>query len=161
MPNLGSVLRDEIRRLARKEIRTTVAPMQKKLAEVRRLSVELKRKVDALQALSRRLAAEADARALEAARTGAEETKTARIGARSIRSQRKRFRLTREEFGRLVGVSANTVYLWESGKVTPRGKSRSALIGIRRIGAKEARRLIATSGGDGESAPSPRRAKRK
>ena len=41
-----------------------------------------------------------------------------------------------------LGVSANTVYLWENDKVTPRGKSRSALVGVREFGAREAKELV-------------------
>ena len=151
MSNLGTVLKEEIKRLARKEIRSAVGPVQKRLAEARRTVADLKRRLGAMEDVVERLKREADARRLEAARTGAGEDKSARIGARSIRSQRKRLKLTREEFGRILGVSANTVYLWETGKVTPRGKSRAALVGVRDVGAREARRLLEVAGGNGRA----------
>ncbi len=61
---------------------------------------------------------------------------------RSIAAQRKRLKLSRKDFGNLVGVSANTIYLWETGEVSPREKSRAAIIGLRRMGVREARRLL-------------------
>lgn len=146
MANLGVVIKDEIRRLARKETRAQVGPLRKRLTEVRQLAADLKRKVADLEAASARLTSEYNARMLESTRAPEKLVEGARLGARSIRSQRKRFGLTRVEFGRLVGVSANTVYLWESGKVTPRGKSRSALVGVRKVGAREAKRLLAAAG---------------
>lgn len=147
MPNIATVLKDEIRRLSRREIRATVGPLRKRLSEVRQLAAELKKKVASLEEASQRLLGEADARALQVARTVRGDAKVSRIGPRSIRSQRKRFGLTRDEFGLLVGVSANSVYLWESGKAAPRGKSRSALIGLRKIGAREAKRLVTAADG--------------
>ncbi len=143
MPNIGAVIKEEVRRIARKEIRAAWNPLRKKLSETRLLAFELKRKVAALEAASDRLVRESSARALEKTRGSGAEAKDARIGPRSIRSQRKRIHLTRAEFGRLVGVSANTVYLWETGQVAPRSGSRTALIGVRKIRAKEAKRLLA------------------
>jgi len=43
MPNLASILNEEIRRLARKEIRTAVNKTQKQVAEHRREIADLKR----------------------------------------------------------------------------------------------------------------------
>ena len=146
MPNFGTVIKEEVRRLARKEIRAAVGPVQKRLAETRRTAADLKRRVASLEGVVKQLKEEADARRLQAARAGAEEPQAARVGARSIRSQRKRLKLTREEFASLLGVSANTVYLWETDKVAPRGKSRSALVGIREVGAREARQLVEAAG---------------
>ena len=158
MPNLGTVLKEEIRRLARREIRTVAGPLQKRLAESRRHVADLRRRVAALEGTVATLKREADARRLEKARTGVAETGGARIGARSIRSQRKRLKLTREEFGRVIGVSANTIYLWENGKVAPRGKSRAALIGAREMGAREARQLAEVAGARGDTKKRARKA---
>ncbi len=68
-----------------------------------------------------------------------------RLRPRSIASKRKRLKLSRKDFGKLVGVSANTIYLWETGEVSPREKSRAAIIGLRGMGVREARRLLDTS----------------
>lgn len=144
MPNIGAVLKEEIQRLARKEIRAAVTPLRTRVAELTRTNADLKKKVPALEKSVARLEAEAKQRQLRAVRTGAKATDTAgsRLGPRSIASQRKRLKLSRLEFGKLVGVSTNTVYLWERGVVAPREKSRTAIIGLRGIGVREARRLL-------------------
>ena len=48
MPNFASVLRDEISRLARKEIRQQIGPLKKINAELRRTVSALKSEVTAL-----------------------------------------------------------------------------------------------------------------
>lgn len=45
--------------------------------------------------------------------------------AKKIRSLRKKYRFSRKYFGQLTGVSANCVYLWETGERHP---SRTAHI---------------------------------
>ncbi len=49
MPNVASVLREEISRLARKEIRQQVGPLKKTNAELRRTVTALKSEVAALR----------------------------------------------------------------------------------------------------------------
>ena len=49
MPNVASVLREEIIRLARKEIRQQVGPLKKTNAELRRTVATLKRDVTELR----------------------------------------------------------------------------------------------------------------
>ncbi len=142
MPNIAAVLREEIVRLARKELRATVGPLKKRVAELTRSNAALKKTVPVLQREVARLSKEAEARQIQSSRAGQKETKGTRIGPRSIQAQRMRLKLTRAEFGGLAGVSANTIYLWETGEVSPRDKSRAVLVGLRKIGTREAKRLL-------------------
>ncbi len=146
MPNLGAVLKEEIQRLARKEVRATVDPLKKRIADMARTNVALKRQVPHLEKTVARLEAEAKARQLKGVQKGAKDTKGARLGPRSIAAQRKRLKLSRKDFGQLVGVTANSIYLWETGEVSPKEKSRAAVIGLRGMGVKEARRLVEGDG---------------
>jgi DNA-binding transcriptional regulator YiaG len=65
-----------------------------------------------------------------------------RFSARSVKAQRARLGLSAKGFGRLVGVSALTVYSWESGKSRPRQKQLAGLAAIRRLGKREARKRL-------------------
>ena len=142
MPNIGAVLKEEIQRLARKEVRAAVNPLKKRVAELARTNATLKRTVPQLEKTVARLEVEARARLLEGVQKGAKDTKGTRLGPRSIAAQRKRLKLSRKDFGKLVGVTSNSIYLWETGDVSPREKSRAVLVGLREIGVREARRLI-------------------
>ena len=68
---------------------------------------------------------------------------------KGLRSHRARLGLSAEEYGRLVGVSAQTIYSWERQTSTPRAAQRASLAAVRGLGKREAHaRLEAvTSGG--------------
>ena len=56
-------------------------------------------------------------------------------------------KLSAEEYGQLVGVSAQTVYLWERGKVRPGKAQFSNLIAARNLGRHDAlARLVIRQG---------------
>ena len=154
MPNIAVVLKDEVRRLAKKEVRAVAGPLRKRIADLEKSNSAYKRQVPQLQKIVARLEAEAKARQLEGVQKGAKETTGARVGPRSIAAQRMRLKLTRKDFGTLAGVSANTVYLWENGEVTPKQKSRAVLVGLRTLGIKEARQLVQAAASKAKKASS-------
>ncbi|MGB2754702.1 MAG: helix-turn-helix domain-containing protein [Phycisphaerae bacterium] len=71
-----------------------------------------------------------------------QDAKGVRFSARSVKAQRARLGLSAKDFGRLVGVSALTVYSWESGRSRPRKKQLAGLAGVRRMGKREARKRL-------------------
>ena len=142
MPNIAAILKEEIQRLARKEIRATVNPLKKRVAELARTNAVLKRSVPQLEKTVARLNEEAKKRDLHAVQKGTGDTKGTRLGPRSIRAQRKRLKLSRKDFGTLAGVTANSIYLWETDEVAPKEKNRAALISLRGLGVRDAKRLL-------------------
>lgn len=134
MPNLSSVLKAEIVRLARKELRAQVDPLRKAASTQRREIAELKRQVVALG----RQARSAPRRAA-AAETASTEATRVRFTAKSIQALRLRLGLSVAELGALIGASAQSIYNWESGKAAPRQQHLGALAGLRGIGKRAAR----------------------
>jgi DNA-binding transcriptional regulator YiaG len=61
-----------------------------------------------------------------------------RFVAKGLRSQRNRLGLSAAEFGKLVGVSAQSVYNWERKLATPRPGQLTSLAALRGIGKREA-----------------------
>jgi DNA-binding XRE family transcriptional regulator len=136
MANIGSVLRDEITRLSRKECRRQIDSTKKASAHYRRDIAVLKRQVlqieRNLKSLARNsLAAvpttEADSSAMRS-----------RFSAKGLRAQRARLALSAADFGKLVGVSAQSIYNWESEKSRPRAEQISKVARLRSIGKREA-----------------------
>lgn len=137
MPNLNSVLKSEITRLARKEIKTAVDPLRKANAGYRREIAELKRQVSALQRdLKSAAKAPRPAQSEAAPRTGT------RFVAKGVKSLRARLGLSAADFGRLVGASGQSVYNWETGKAVPQERQKAALVAIRGIGKREAAKRL-------------------
>ena len=78
--------------------------------------------------------------AAKAAPTPAEPQEGAapRFSAKGLAAQRKRLGLSAAAMAKLLGVSALSVYKWESGKTRPRAKQIEAIARLRGIGKKEA-----------------------
>ena len=136
MPNIGAVLKQEIARLSRREIRSEVEATRKASAQYRHHIAALRRQVAALERevaiLSRRVRERAPAAASEG------QAKF-RFVAKGLRSQRNRLGLSADEYARLVGVSAQSIYNWERGHATPRPAQVAAIAQLRGIGKREAR----------------------
>jgi|SRR5690348_9610634 DNA-binding transcriptional regulator YiaG len=136
MPNIGAVLRDEITRLSRKESRRQINSTKRMSALHRRDIALLKRQITQLErqvkALSRRSPG-----ALPAPESSAAGTKF-RFVAKGLRSQRTRLGLSAADFGKLIGVSAQSVYNWESEKARPRASQIAKVAQLRMIGKRQA-----------------------
>ncbi len=136
MPNIGTVLREEISRLSRKESRGQIDQTKKATAQHRKDIALLKRQVVQLERqvklLSRKLPIASPAVPSEST------AKRVRFVAKGLRAQRNRLGLSATDFGKLIGVSAQSVYNWEREQARPRGAQISKLAALRGIGKREA-----------------------
>ena len=135
MPNIGSLLKSEISRLARREIRHEVQPLRKAGAGYRREIAALKRKLASLERQAKRLSKSPASPATAAN----ESTQTpTRFVAKGLRSLRQRLGLSAADFARLLGVSMQSVYNWERKKTVPRRNQVAAIVALRAITKNEA-----------------------
>ena len=146
MPNLGQVLKDEIRRLARSEIRSAISGLKSDNAKLKRTVATLNRQIASLERDNRLLKA-AEKRLREGvakSKMVSEELEQIRFTGKGIRSLRKKLGLSGEDFATLVGVSSQSVYLWErkDGRLKLRDESKAALLDLREIGVREAQRRL-------------------
>ena len=132
MPNIATVLKDEIARIARKELRSETEKLKKVSAQHRSDIAALKRRVAELE----RQASAIGKKAAKVATTStATDTSTkARYSAKSLISQRKRLGLSAADVGTLIGVTAQTIYNWESGSTHPRDEQKTAIAALRGLG---------------------------
>lgn len=151
MSNIASVLKAEIVRLARKELRSEVDSIRKALAAARAEGAALKRRVSELERSLRQPARVAHARPPSPSPSPVEEADGAdkfRFRASGMASNRKRLGLSAADFGLLVGASGQSVYAWEQGKARPRGKNLAAIAALRGVGKREVvERLAALKSG--------------
>lgn len=133
---LAIALKDEIRRLARKEIKAQTGRTAKSVAQYRREIAGLKRQQ---REHEKRIAfLEAQARETVVSAPAAELNGHVRFSARSAKSQRRRTGLSAADYAKLVGVSPLTIYNWEHGTSRPRKEQFAALVAIRGLGKREA-----------------------
>ena len=137
MPNIAAVLKNEICRLARKEIRADTSSTKGAVAQFRRDIAQLKRQVRDQQKEIGFLKAQEQKR-LSQPQAKEEPMEGIRFSARSVKAQRTRLKLSAADYGKLVGVSGMTIYNWESGNSRPRKEQLAALVAVRGIGKREA-----------------------
>jgi DNA-binding transcriptional regulator YiaG len=133
MPNIASVLKQEIARLSRREVRGQVGSTKKASGQYRRDIAALKREVATLK----RQVALLQRHAPTTPPVNASAIKV-RFVPKGISSHRKRLALSAHEYGRLVGVSAQSIYNWERGQTVPRAQQVHAIAALRAIGKREA-----------------------
>jgi len=136
MPNIAAVLKEEIARLARKEIRKETAAVQKASSQYRRDLAALKRQIAELHRQVSLL--EGKVLAEPGDTTPVDDNTRVRFSARGLRSQRKRLGLSATDYARLVGVSPQSIRNWERGTTRPRKEQVLALAALRTIGKREA-----------------------
>ena len=143
MPNIASILKDEISRVARKEVRSETAGLKKAVIAYRAEIAALKRRAQALEQELRRLS-KAGTKAAPAVAAEEPSREALRFSAKSLAAQRQRLGLSADDCGRLVGASGQSIYNWEAGTVRPRAKHLPAIAALRQLGKKEAAAHLAT-----------------
>lgn len=135
MPNIASVLKDEIARLARKEVRSETERLKKSSAQYRSEIAALKAR---LTTLEKQVASLSKKSKRESPSEATSETATRiRFSAKGLAKHRQRLGLSAAEYGLLVGVSAQTIYNWEAGKSRPRQKEMAAIAMVRGLGKRK------------------------
>ena len=136
MPNVATVLKGEISRIARKEMKSGTSVVRKASAQYRKDIAQLKRLVSNLQGkvsvLEKRVLKEVPTQVAEI------DAKKIRFTAKGLLAQRKRLGLSATDYGKLAGVSGLTIYSWEKGTSRPRKTVLPVLASIRQMGKKEA-----------------------
>ncbi len=137
MPNIAVILREEIVRLSRKELRIQTEALKKASAESRKKITEMKRQISELQrkvtSLEKQVRRNRRTQVTPKADSG-----SVRFSARGLRTNRKRLGLSASDFGKLIGVTGQTVYKWEHEAGRPRVQQVQALAAVRGMGKREA-----------------------
>ncbi len=140
MPNLAGVLKDEIRRLARTEIRAEQAASKKAVAQHRKDIAALKREAREqarkIAFLEKGLAKAGSASA--STNSGA----TVRFSPKWLMAHRDKLELSAADYAELVGVSGLTIYNWEHGRTKPRAQQLAQWAKVRGLGKREAWRKL-------------------
>lgn len=137
MPNLATVLKDEISRLARKEVRSQTEKIKRASTLHRRDIAAMKRQITQLE----RQVALLGGKVLGAPATPDTEEENGtrlRFTPKGLRSQRKRLGLSAGDYALLVGVTPQSIYNWERASSRPRKGQIATLAALRGIGKKEA-----------------------
>ena len=133
MANIATALKEEISRIARKEIRAETEALKKTSAKYRSEIAELKRR---LAAAEKGLQIKPKKSALAEGETEVPAEKI-RFSAKGLRANRERLGLSAADMAKLLNVSAATLYNWEQEKTKPRDSQLVAIASVRKMGKKE------------------------
>jgi len=138
MSQLMIVMKEEMRRIARKEIKLAVSGLKKDKITLKKAVVTLKKQAKQDRKTIAALTETATRQAKQGL-TGIQ--KKARITAKGVKALRRKLKLSQADFGKLVGVSGMTIMKMENhqGPLNIREKTRQAYQPIMSIGVKEAR----------------------
>lgn len=141
MANIASILKAEIARVARKEVRSEIESLKKASAQQRSAIAALRREVAALQ---KELRQAGRARSAETKAQPAEDRQY-RFSATRLAAHRKKLGLSAADYGRLVGMSGASVYLWEQGQVRPRPEQVRQLGALKQLSRRAALERLAST----------------
>jgi DNA-binding transcriptional regulator YiaG len=144
MSNVASVLKEEIARVARKEIRRETSSLKKSSTTYRSEIAALKRRVLELERQLRRVGRGGRPASAPASANEESVSPGTRFSAKSMASQRRRLGLSAAECGLLIGASAQSVYNWEEGKARPRAQHLPAIFALRNLGRRQANEILET-----------------
>jgi DNA-binding transcriptional regulator YiaG len=139
MPNIAALLKSEIARVARKEVRGETVHLKKAVSAYRSDIAALKRRAQALEQQLRRLSKRSTkAEPLANGQDVDADGQPFRFSAKGLASHRKRLGLSAHDCGLLLGASGQSIYKWEEGEVRPRAKHMPAIAALRHMGTTEA-----------------------
>ncbi|MBO5689322.1 MAG: helix-turn-helix transcriptional regulator [Lentisphaeria bacterium] len=144
MADFKQIFADEIRRLARKEIKIALDPMQKTIAGQRQQIVELRRLVKELEKKAAGCTAAAPEK--EIAESGDEKKIARRITGKRIVAMRNKMGLSQAQFAELLGVSLSSIVNWEKDKRTPRASQKEMIANLRFMGKREIGKRLEAAG---------------
>ncbi|KRH98520.1 DNA-binding transcriptional regulator [Curvibacter sp. PAE-UM] len=140
MANIANLLKSEITRIARKEIRAEIQTLKKASAQYRSDIAALKRRLAEQDRLIAKLRKNRPAAAADGK---AEEASQLRFRADGFASLRKKLSLSAAEMGKLLGVSLQTIYHWEKGQSKPRANQLQGIAEVRKLGKRGAAARLA------------------
>ena len=118
MPNIAALLKSEISRVARKEVRAETDSLRKLVSAQRSAIAALKREIADLRKESKQAASPRKKATAPVDAPQADEVKR-RFSATRLAAHRQKTGLSATDYGALVGISGQSIYHYEQGKARP------------------------------------------
>jgi DNA-binding transcriptional regulator YiaG len=141
MGKLEGIIKSEIVRLAKREMRKVSVPLGKDVWLLKNMVSQLRKTVSTLERITASQEAQSK-RGKVQLEANPEEVKIARFSPRLIRSLRNHLGITQNELAILSGVTVGAIHQWESGIFVPRAEKKGVLVALRKLGRREVRKLL-------------------
>jgi DNA-binding transcriptional regulator YiaG len=141
MGKVGSIIKSEIERLAKREMRKVSVPLGRDVRSLKNKVSQLRKSVLSLERFTAQKQKELSNREIRL-EAPPEEIKQSRFSPRLLQSLRKRLGITQKELAILAGVSLGAAHLWETGKFRPKDNKMGVLLALRKLNRREVRELL-------------------
>ena len=139
MPNIASVLKEEMARASRKEIRSETEQLRKSSAKYRSEIAALKKRVMNLERALAKLTKHLDHPAQVEVPPF---TKQIRFSASGLKNLREKRGLSASVLATVLGVTPQTVYSWEAGNTRPGAEYLEKIAEIRQLGKRQLAEIL-------------------
>ncbi len=158
MGKLESIIKSEIQRLAKRQVRATFVPLRREVRGMRIRLSSLSRNFSALERLSKEQLQKVPKKGLEAS---PEEVKSSRLTPDRIRRLRNKLGVSQRQLGILTRSTVGAVLSWEKGKFRPKGEKKVALVALRKLRKRDVKKLLAEKAAEPKEGQSERKPSRK
>ena len=157
MAKIESVIKSEITRLAKHEVRSVFRPLRKEVWGMKLKLSDLLKGFTVLNRLAKEISKTKSPEPKLAA--SPEEVKASRLTPERIAGLRKKLGISQRELGILAGASTWAVLMWEKGKFKPRGEKKSALVALRKLKKRDVKKILAEKAGPNNKGKVPSKSK--
>ncbi|MGH8083303.1 MAG: helix-turn-helix domain-containing protein [Lysobacter sp.] len=135
-------MKDEITRLARKELKQQVDPLRAQVLAQKKTIAVLKHQLEALQRDVGKVAKGVAKKAPAIPAASSESGKQSRYSGALLRKLRERLGLSRDAFAPLLGASPQAVFNWEQTETRPRQEFLDKIALIRSLSKAQVQDLL-------------------
>ncbi|MFH1437896.1 MAG: hypothetical protein ABIJ56_19470, partial [Pseudomonadota bacterium] len=160
MPKIETILKAEIIRLAKKEVKAASSSLAGEVRAMKKKLSDLSKKFGLLQRWGKDKMRQDEEKKAQL-KAPAEEVKKSRLSPRWILNLRQKLGLSQNKLAILVGASLGTVAMWEKGKFAPRKDKKAALIALRKLGKREVKKVMEKKKGEESGEEKPKRGRPK
>lgn len=137
MANIQKIFNEEIRRLAKKEVKSATGPLRSQIAQLRKQVAEQKQLIKKLEQNP-----SSSAESVPSANNDDASFKKLRMSSARIRKIRKICGVTQAQMAQLLGVSHSAVVKWEIDKAQPREGMKANIVALVKMGKRELRKRL-------------------
>jgi DNA-binding transcriptional regulator YiaG len=142
MSTIAALLKQEITRLVRKELKIETEALKKASSRYRSEIAELKRRIVGLEQQLKSIERQGRGKATRS--EAPQESELAfRFRADGLKKHRERLGLSAPVLATILGVSAQTIYNWESGTSKPSKEQVAKIAVLRKMGKREVQQRLA------------------
>lgn len=147
MTTFSNAFRNEVVRMARKELKPELQDMRKLISSHRSEIAALKREVKALTSQLKATQRQVKAADVPKAKAVTEnvtpkKSKQIQFDAQALMDKRATLGITQKQMAQLLGASSLSVYKWETGHVHPRAVQLERIAEVLKLGKRKALALL-------------------